>query len=364
VPALARWDVMRTTLASVGLMLLALPTSAWAQSAPEDPRAVTLGDGRVYIGEVVTTEPAGIRMRLPQGETVVGFHELRGVKPSSASAWRSQRDWEVLVVGPDQARIWIEQVVRSYPATSVSGDEGLSRSLGLDARRQAKACVPSDLSCAIDAASRDERLWTWVITVEPDGDGATFRAGTSTGDNTGRAAVDDLTDPEQVTAALDHLMGLENVPGRSDALSRLENVAPKRVVADAGKPPKEKKPKREKKPKKDKGPKVARTPGQGVGWDVLVPLPGYPSLKAGDMQSFGMAVGVAVPATAVWVAAAGSETQSIPEHAALSVGGYYVTTVFLNQLFGRRTLNRSGGSTAVGVSPRAGGAQVTVGGQF
>ena len=142
-------------LGAPGALLSAFaPTSAWAQSAPDNPRAFSLGDGRTYIGDVVTTEAGGVRLRLPQGETVVGFHEFRAVKASTASAWRAQREWEVLIVGPDAARMWVEQVVRTYPATQVSGDDGLSRSLGLDARRQAKECAPTDLPCAVGLLRR------------------------------------------------------------------------------------------------------------------------------------------------------------------------------------------------------------------
>ena len=73
-----------------------------------------------------------------------------------------------------------------------------------------------------------------------------------------------------------------------------------------------------------------------------------------------MAIGVAVPTTALWVVATGNESQSIPEHAALSVGGYYVTSVVLNHVFGRRTL----GKASLSVAPTQGGARVTLGGRF
>jgi len=66
-----------TALLGLGLGLALGAAPAHAADPPEDVRTVQLVDGRTYHGEVVTTEPGGVRLRIPQGETLVGFHELK-----------------------------------------------------------------------------------------------------------------------------------------------------------------------------------------------------------------------------------------------------------------------------------------------
>lgn len=326
--------------------------SAHAQGAPDDVRQVELVDGRTIYGGVVTTEPGGIRLRVPQGETVVGFHQLKNIRPSNASAWLNQRVWEVVVVGPDDERRLVEQAVRTYSSVKVAGDEGIPQALGPSELSRARDCAPADIGCVATATARDA-AWSWIITVEPTEDGgAVLRGDTTRRGGTDRATVANVRDAEALLAGIDDLLNISEVPGRSDAATRLQGLlgAKRAPKEKAAKPPKLAKAPKD---KRTKPPKEPREPVASVGLEALVPLPGYPALKRGDMTTFGMALGVAVPTTVAWVGATGSQAQSLPEHALLSVGGYYLSTVVINHVVGAR-MKRAG--VAVGPAQRGRGA--------
>jgi len=333
---------------SAAALLFALAPAVASAAAPAY-REVTLLDGRVYVGEVVTTEPAGVRLRLPQGQVVVPFHQLQNMAPSTASAFEGQREWEVVVVGADEPRRWVEQAVRTLPATKVAGDTGLRFPLNPGQVAVARKCAPETISCAIQATQRDE-LWAWVVTVSVDDTGEALLRGATSSDSAGRTVrLDNLYDAGALLRGLDELFGLSQVPGRSQAATTLAASAPAGAIARATKSPKSK-------PSKDRTPRVARAPSEGAA-SAFVPVPGYTALRDGDMGGFGLALAVVVPTTAAWVGLTGSQSQSLGEHAALSVGGYYLTTVLVNQVLGS-----SGARAAVGVAPLPGarGAQVSI----
>jgi hypothetical protein len=135
-------------------------------------------------------------------------------------------------------------------------------------------------------------------------------------------------------------MGLRAVDDRQAAIARLAATAPKGVTVA----------------KAPKGPSTTQGPSEGA-LDAFVPLPGYTALRQGDMRGFGLGLAVAVPTTAAWVGLTGSQSQSAPEHAALSVGGYYLTTVLVNQVLG---VSGSGAKVGIAPLPGARGAQVGV----
>ncbi|MFK7928812.1 MAG: hypothetical protein AB8H79_11535 [Myxococcota bacterium] len=381
-------------LALIAGLCLTSAVSAQAQEVPTDLRTVTMTDGRTMVGKVVTTEAGGILLQIPQGEFIVGFDDLKDIAPAPASAWRSQPVWEVVVVGPDEERRWVEQALRTYPQVKIAGDDGVTRGLSIDDRLSAQKCAPKNLTCAQSAAKR-AGAWSWIVTIDPSDSGVVLRGASSTGPRTGARPLQAFRDPSELLPALDSLMGLKNVPNRQasegilmaaggsksktkgpkDKVAKApKDKAPKDKVAKADKPAKDKpvkdKPAKDKpakdtvamadKPPKDKGSSSSGSLGK-IGLDALVPLPGYPSLKRGDSQSFAMAMAVAVPVTAGWVGLTGNEASSLPEHIALSAGGYYAATVAINHIFGQRTLRR----TTLTVAPnRGGGATVQLSGQL
>ncbi len=326
--------------------MLLLASLLFGTALAAEAREVTLNDGRVYFGEIVTTEPAGVRLRVPQGEIVVPFHQLQNMAPAAAAAVGSQRPWEVLVVGPDEPRRFVEAAVRTIPRAFVNGDDGVVSPLAPAAAKTARECPPPDLGCAARASARDG-LWVFLVTVEPTtGAAGRIRGATSLDATPTTVEVTNLYDAGQVLGALDKIFGLKSVPDRAAAITRLAAVAPKGAVAG-------KAPKAPKEPKVAAGPTV---PSEGAG-DAFVPLPGYTALKQGDMTGFGVGMAVAVPTTAAWVGLTGSQSQSAPEHIALSAGGFYLTTVLVNQVLGA-----SGSRASVSVAPVQGarGAQVAL----
>lgn len=318
------------------LLLASLLLPAAALAVPETVREVTLNDGRVFYGEVVTTEPSGVRLRVPQGDMVVPFHQLQNMQPSFPERYGRQPPWEVIVVGPDAERGWIERAVRTLPEVYVSGDQGKPSGVSTSMRKAAQACPPADLGCAVSAARRDGS-WQWIVTVEPgDRGSATLRARTTTDGGGGMLKVDDLSDPAAVLAGIDRLFGLREVPERNRAITSISPYAPKPAGKDRGRT------------KTPKSPRVASA--SSAPFDSFVPVPGYSSLKNGDMRGFGMAMAVTLPATAAWVGVTGSQSQSSTEHIAMSAGGFYLTTVVVNQVFGA-----SGSGPALALTPTPAG---------
>jgi predicted phage tail protein len=63
-----------------------------------------------------------------------------------------------------------------------------------------------------------------------------------------------------------------------------------------------------------------------------VPLPGMPALVEKDMAGFGIALGAAVPLTAIWAGAVGKHAQSGAEFATLTALGFYALTVSINKM--------------------------------
>ncbi|TVQ93171.1 MAG: hypothetical protein EA397_05195 [Deltaproteobacteria bacterium] len=313
-----------------------LPVAALA--APENVREVTLNDGRVLYGEVVTTEPSGVRLRVPQGDIIVPFHQLQNMQSAMPERYDSQRPWEFVVVGPETEREWVERALRTIPQTFVSGDQGKPSALSTSLRKTAQSCAPSDLQCAMEAVRRDDS-WQWIVTVEPgQGGTATLRARATTDGGGGVLKVDDISDPTVLLSGLDRLLNLRAVPDRNKAISTIAPHAPATA-------PKERKPRRS-------------TSGAGASSGALaafVPVPGYTALKDGDMKGFGMAMAVTLPVTAAWVGVTGGQSQSAPEHIAMSAGGFYLTTVVVNQIFG---VSSSGPTVGLSTTPSGQGAQV------
>lgn len=309
---------------------------ALAEDASPAYREVTLADGRTYVGELQTTTSAGIRLKLPQGSKTVGFYEFRSVKPSTQAAMSEQPEWDVVVTGPVQDRVWVESILSTYPALNVAGKAGTNSSVTPMQIRDARACAPAARQCFVDALTHPSR-WTWYISIErpEDSSSANLRIGTSTSASaTGGSliGVDDIDDPYSVVATLDQLMGLEDVPGREEAMATIESLAKGR----GGSPKKAKSKDKSKNKAKEKSPKVttAEQGGGGGGASTWVPVPGYTALKNDDHAAFGASFAVAVPATALIYVATTRDEQPIGQRIGLSAVGYYASCVVLNHILG------------------------------
>jgi len=82
---------------------------------------------------------------------------------------------------------------------------------------------------------------------------------------------------------------------------------------------------------------------------MFVPLPGYPAFAAGDSKRGAIAAAVAVPATAVFVYAAGDATKSAPAFLGVALVGYYALTVTTNAAFMPVLAPTADGGAVVGV---------------
>lgn len=99
------------------------------------------------------------------------------------------------------------------------------------------------------------------------------------------------------------------------------------------------------------------TPGK-VRALAFVPFPGFPSLVQGDLPEAGLSLALTAPMATWWVVAADRTAKWEEERWAVSIGGAYAVTVVVNQITGMRSFRRH--SPTVSVSPRPGGAMVTV----
>ena len=346
----------------------------------EDYREITLVDGRVFVGEVTATEAGGLRTKLPQGTLLVPYHQLQDMLPADSAKFMRQQNWLIYVIGDNKAKSALRQAISQIPAVDMygnTGTEGALNSLHLNAARQCKG----DLACTSEAL--DPGYWLWVVSVSSDDSSVLLRGTLNTNESVYEIEMDSMS-IDGLVPAMYEMLGIDKLdeqaatvaasPARPEKNKTKEKVAkapkvPKAKVAKApktkvAKAPKEPTPAKQpaekvaKEPKTPKEPKVkvAKAPKNGPASDAklfgmsFVPLPGYPSLAQGDTAGFAMSLAVVIPATAGWIGATGKNAQSVPEHAAMSIGGFYVATVAINQLFGKRSRNRAA-KIAVGVSP-------------
>ena len=303
--------------------------------AQEDFREISLNDGRVFVGEVIATEPAGLRTKLPQGTLLVPYHQLQDMLPVDRVRFDQQRQWLIYVAGGNSDhKKAMQQAVAEIPHVQVYGDtgtEGALNSLHLSRGRQCK----DDLQCV--SGAMDTGYWVWIMDFV-EGQGQVVLRGTL---NTNAAVYEielDSWSQEGLVPALYEMMSLD-APSAAEA----EQVA--EVKPD----------KSNKKPGKDKNTGKTKEPApKGVFSEEkvfalsFVPIPGYSSLAQGDKVGFALSMAIVVPATVGWIGATGKNAQSAPEHIAMALGGFYVATVAVNQMLGARSRNRN---IALGLQP-------------
>lgn len=350
-------------------------------SAVEDYREITLVDGRVFVGEVTATEAGGLRTKLPQGTLLVPYHQLQDMVPADAARFTRQQNWLIYVIGDNKDKAVMRQAIASIPAVDMygnTGTEGALNSMHLGAARQCKG----ELACT--ATALDPGYWLWVISVDSNESGVVLKGTLNSDEAVYQIELDSLS-IDGLVPAMYEMLGIDELK-ESDKPVAADNSRPAKASKDKtaskskpakepkpSKAPKDPKPAKAKKPKEPKTaeapkeakptktpkePKVktAKAPKSGTTSDAkifgmsFVPLPGYPSLAQGDGAGFAMSLAVVLPATVGWIGATGKNAQSVPEHAAMSIGGFYVATVAINQLFGKRSKNRAS-KIAVGVSP-------------
>ena len=330
-------------------------------AAAQEYRLVSLSDGRSYRGEVLVTEPAGMRLRVPQGEVLAPFSLLSDMAPIEEAAVTGQEPLGVYLHVANRKQSASLAAAFAHVPHLVVYTNPKQMEIGSDAKATLGACQ-GDMTCA--AGALEGSAWMWLVTVE-DGE---VVSRVSTGDTTVRAVLSG--DPKgQRQSAFEVLMispetpaaeavsdaepDEEVVPTETD--TPIETDAPTVVATGDGSEQVE--PAGQHSP--GRAPVDPWTPEQ-ASRAAFVPLPGYPSLRMGDLRGFALSWAIAVPATASWVAVSGTSSQSAAEHAIIGLAGFYVATVVANQLTARGSLSRqisvapmatagSGGASGTGV---------------
>ncbi|MBT3220174.1 MAG: hypothetical protein HN348_13885 [Proteobacteria bacterium] len=311
-------------------------------------RQLTLTDGRVLAAEVLETKPAGLSIRTVQGDSLIIFEILLDMAPIDESKYHEQQPWVVYLHAPEALQGPIGAVYDAIPGVDVIGRPGTEDFINEENSMFLSGCE-GDFDC-INAISTDVQLpWMWVIkvTVDAETNALSFKGKVNLGKTRSEGAAPDVEDIELLAPAIYQTMNL-NPPKK----------LPKEVLALA-KPEKEP----TKRPPKVRPPKdpVEMSRKRVVALS-FVPVPGLPSLIQRDYASFGIALGVVVPTTALWVGAVGKNAQSTPEFAMLSFGGYYVATVAVNELLGMHSFNKT--SVIVDGAVDNDGATVRISGSF
>lgn len=314
---------MYRALSRLGVVALAWGLSP-ETAAAQEYRSFTLSDGRAVIAEVLETEAAGMRVRLPQGELVIPFDVLSDMVPVDPAAYDGQAPMRVMVAeaGPRENLV---KSLRHVPQVEIIAPTNAQ-----------KACDASDVACLTAGAGEP---WSVVIALTETERGWTVSSAVSSGTEIASIPSLQVGDEAALTDAAGILLGL--------AVAAWQPVKPVEQpkptggddvpVADVGEP-----------------------------WDrdqviraSFAPIPGLPSIRQGDGAGFGLAMVVVVPTTAAWVGVVGKSAQTVPEHAVLGAAGFYTATVLANQIFGLRSMERSL-SVAVAPSPDGAGSMVVV----
>jgi hypothetical protein len=160
-------------------LALCLFASASAFGQERQYRALELADGRRLNAEILATEPTGLRMRIPQGETLISFELLVNISPIDSASFDDQPPTRVWVHSPER----LEEVAAVYaalPNTVVStraATNGLSPGLAYSLTE----CGP-DFTCMAEALDGED--WMWLVTVLPppdDSDAALVWRGRASG---------------------------------------------------------------------------------------------------------------------------------------------------------------------------------------
>jgi hypothetical protein len=311
------------------LGLFAAAPSAFAQ----EYREFTLSDGRVLYSELLATEVAGLRIRLPQGETEIPFTLLVDMVPATTEQYTAQTDWKIVLDAPAEVRPKLLAAFKAIPNLYILGEPGAPTPLTGAQKTQLEACA-GELDCMVYSTA--SAPWMWLVSAKVEGEGpaakVTLTSRLNTGP-TGHEASFALNDHAALQTATYTLLDVTAKAGTPPLVGE--------HFTGGAKPTK---------PGKPSG-------GTASAASPLVPIPGWTALKNDDMAGFGMAMGIVLPATAAYFASAGHSAQSAPEGILLGVGGFYAATVLSNHLVAQR-----GGSAGdVVVHPVAGPSGTGVG---
>lgn len=304
-----------TAALSAGLVVGGFSPSAEAG----EYRQLTLNDGRVIIAEILETRPEGLAIRTPQGDTLVIFEILTDMLPIDEAALAASPDWLVVIDAPPEQKMLLQRAFDNVNRVSVVGTVEAGNRISSDAVNAYISCN-GDFDCVMTKSAEFNTPWAWVVHAKVEGNKVTLDGGVNIGEVRTQGVADDYRVGDQLYVAV--MKSLDLIP---------EKKTPK-AFADLGTV--------EAPPVKNTG-EFTKEKVAGLSF---IPLPGMPSLAQKDMAGFGVAMGSVVPVTALWVLAAGKNSQSTGEFVAVSVGGFYAATVAANQITGLWSLGKAGKS--------------------
>ncbi|MEO0602949.1 MAG: hypothetical protein AAF211_16025 [Myxococcota bacterium] len=314
--------------------LVALGT---AQAAEPQYRQLRLVDGRVLTAQILSTKSDGLALQLPQGRMLVPFDLLVDMLPTDGLTYQEQPDWSVWVVADQPER---DDIIAAFSAI-----DGVRATPVGEGAPQAVAEASRECGDDLDCISRvsAESGWRWLVRARRSGE--RFQMTSRTNSTTDSTTIDVTTKLARLDRSAYELLALEAPYEPPPSVAVVDPV----VVGpdDASEAPTP----------------VPKSDRRKVLLQSFVPLPGYPSLRRGDTRNFVTALGLVVPATAVWVGAVGQGSQSASEFTVLSLAGFYGATVLTNQVLGQRTLERQNAALSVAPTER-GGTQLVVGARF
>lgn len=327
--------------------VLLLPVAASAQ----EYRQVTAIDGRVFVAEVVGSDESGFVLRVPPGTVRLPYAELAGMEDSDLVAFDTQPEWPVWIASSVGNRAGFVGAIRAVDGVAVIGVDDTAASPAMIA--EAEACA-LDLDCATDVFAAMAPVWVLRTTLV--GGEAIFETNIA-GTEFTNVVRSDRANPEAVGNAVYDALGV--VPPDGVVVQLPED--PVVAVVDPIIPPTGPDPVDPIDHSVTPPPVTGTWTRERVLASSFVPLPGYTSFAQGDTAGGLLSVATVIPLTVAWTGVTGKTSQTSAEHAALSVGGFYVATVVANQVFGLRTQRRS---VAASVAPVDGGAAIVLGGQL
>ncbi|MCB9678498.1 MAG: hypothetical protein H6737_25580 [Alphaproteobacteria bacterium] len=327
---------------AVLLLALALPATSFAQD--RQYRRLKLTDGREIKAEVLETVATGLKMRVPQGETLISFEILMDMVPIDASEYRDQQPIKVWVHAPGYESK-MAAIYGEVKELVVASDENLPPGviIGLTECAAEFDCMESKL------AGQD---WMWLVTVQPPQDDTKaaliVRGRTSGGTEIQRADATTDSAADLWHAGL-RVIGLIN-----------EGEVPKSVLTAVGETD------------VTVVPDPVPDPDAGLGWtrnrvysSAWTPLPGYSALAQKDTGGFATGLAIGVLGTGVVGGLMAANRVDAPEAIGITAASYYVLSVATNQAFGMKAYNKAkGASVGVHVAPTPGGATFGIGGRL
>jgi hypothetical protein len=320
VPSPFRFWFIRWLAALVGCLLG--PQSAFAQ----EYRRIEWIDGRVWAAEIMETTTEEMRVRMAQGEAVVPYAEIQTIVPMNEVDFQGAPPWTVellpLEAGGDEDLRPEAREIFEILRNQLEQMGGIKPQARRKVTRGAPRPVVDD--CGIPSTVSVEERWREGVDHivlghlhRKDGGGrvltlcALSTAGSRPLHRLEIGGVPGL-DAARVLGGLYRVLGLEP---DGDALQALGLEIGSQSTPASEAPPGE------------------APPGEAL---AFVPLPGFPSLVARDMERFGWAWAVVVPATILagwWIAEAGFTPGQV---LFLTGAAYYTVTVGANRYFGEK----------------------------